>query len=102
MANICDNSFYAQSSSEANLDAIEKFFDAWEGLGYDVDEKYRRDDELEYYFESKWVFPESDMDKLFNSIPDKNDIFMRCLSVDYGERYHALWFCEDENGWYEE
>jgi hypothetical protein len=101
MANICDNSFYAQSSSEANLDAIERFFN--ERKEFNARKKYnRKDGQLEYYFESKWVFPKSSMDELFNSIPDKIHIFMRCLSVEHGNNYLALWFCEDKNGWHEE
>ena len=40
------------------------------------------------------------MNELFNSIPNKEDIYMRCLSVEYGCLYHALWTC-DEHGWRE-
>ena len=40
------------------------------------------------------------MRKLYESIPNKEDIYMRCLSVEYGCMYHALWEC-DENGWRE-
>lgn len=40
------------------------------------------------------------MNDLYNGLPNKNDIFMRCLSVEYGNLYHALWVC-NSNGWHE-
>lgn len=38
--------------------------------------------------------------ELYDKIPDKEDIYMRCLSVEYGCLYHVLWVC-DNNGWKE-
>lgn len=97
MSNICDNTFYAESQNRENLDTILKFFDKHfptYALGDDSEET------IELYFESKWSFPESLMNDLYNLIPDKSDIYMRCLSVEYGCMYHALWYC-DEDGWHE-
>ena len=39
------------------------------------------------------------MNRLYEGIPNKEDIYMRCLSVEYGCLYHALWICENEEGW---
>lgn len=93
MSNICDNTLYAESSNRGNIDTIIDFFDAWpyaeiEDSGESID----------VYFGSKWTFPESDMNKLFELIPDKSNIYMRCLSVEYGTLYHELWLC-DKDGW---
>ena len=51
-------------------------------------------------FEPKWTFPETKMNKLYKKLPNKDDIDMRCLSVEYGCLYHALWVC-DKDGWRE-
>lgn len=93
MANLCDNTFYAYTEDSANIEVIRNFFDKWPGSDYEED-----DGQIDVYFSSKWDFPEKEMNDLFNSIPNKNDIYMRCLSVEYGMMYHALWEC-DEDGW---
>lgn len=95
MANICSNSFYANSEDLKNIQAIKEFFDSWGDADVDYD-----DDSVDVYFESRWVFPEEEMKKLFDSLPNKDDIYMRCLSVEYGCMYHALWECDME-GWHE-
>ena len=40
------------------------------------------------------------MNDLYNKITDKKELWMRCLSVEYGNMYHALYGC-DEDGWKE-
>lgn len=94
MANICDNTFYAYSEDPKNINAIEEFFGDWEGSSVEDDQE----NSLDIYFDSKWDFPEEEMNKLYESIPNKEDIYMRCLSVEYGCMYHALWEC-DKDGW---
>lgn len=97
MANICENTFYAESRNPENLKAIEKWFNEnWSDADMDVESDF-----MDVYFNSKWVFPETEMDELFEIIPDKKNIYMRCLSVEYGNLYHALWVCDDETGWSE-
>lgn len=97
MANICENTLYACGDPE-NIKAIEKFFD--ENYKNIVDFGYLENDSTEIYFDSIWIFPEEEMVKLYQSLPRKDDIYMRCLSVEYGCLYHALWVC-DEEGWKE-
>lgn len=97
MANICDNTFYVTSQDKNNIDYIEKFLQE----EFDYIDIYKDSDFLEAYFESRWVFPENIMKDMFEGIPNKNDVFMRCLSVEYGDLYHALWICENEEGWVE-
>ena len=95
MANICNNDFYATSENPENIKTIEKFFS--EVPYADVDSF---DNDITVYFESRWDFPEESMQELYDKIPDKEDIYMRCLSVEYGCLYHALWVC-DKDGWRE-
>ena len=96
MANICTNTMYVESKTRENLDAVITFFNS--NLKY---YDYEDDgDSLYISFDSRWVFPEELMEELFEAIPNKSDIYMRCLSVEYGCMYHALWYC-DENGWHE-
>lgn len=97
MANICDNTFYATSVDENNIKYIKNFLQE----EFDYIDIYEDSDFIEAYFESRWVFPENIMKDMFEGIPNKNDIFMRCLSVEYGDLYHALWVCENEEGWIE-
>lgn len=94
MANICENHMRIYGS-EKNLEYIDKFFDNWA----DVD--WYDDESMEIIFESRWDFPEEQMKDLYNNLPDKeDDIYITCLSVEYGNLYHALWVC-DKEGWRE-
>lgn len=94
MSNICDNTFYAYTEDNANMQVLKDFFN---NLAANCEIS---DDRIDVYFTSKWIFPKDEMDKLFESIPNKEDIHMRCLSVEYGCLYHALWVC-DKDGWKE-
>lgn len=96
MANICDNTLFVSSKCRENLDTVIAFLDR-EVEYYDYDDN---DDCLNIFFDSKWVFPEELMNELFEAIPNKSDIYMTCLSVEYGCMYHALWYC-DKSGWHE-
>ena len=96
MANICTNTMYVESETRENLDSVITFFN--NNLKY-----YDYEDDgnsLDISFDSRWVFPEELMEELFEAIPNKSDIYMRCLSIEYGCMYHALWYC-DEDGWHE-
>ena len=92
MANICNNTLAAFSTDQRNLNAIEEYF-----RNYDFCDIDRKEESIEVNFESKWTFPESDMEDLYHSIPNKEDIYIRCLSVEYGNLYHALWICDEDN-----
>ena len=95
MSNICDNTLYVNSKDSKNLETVENFFKNWHNADLERD-----NNTIDCYFESRWTFPEAEMNKLYNEIPNKDDIYMRCLSVEYGNLYHALWIC-DKNGWKE-
>lgn len=95
MANICNNEFYASSENSENIkiisDYISKNFNCY------LEEN---DGSIEGWFESRWDFPYNSMVEMFNLLPDKNNIYMRCLSVEYGCDYVDYWKCTDETGWY--
>lgn len=98
MANICQNEMFVGSIKNVNnieyvLEFLCKHFRPYESY-------YLTDKSINVKFKSKWTFPEELMNQLYDSLPDKSDIFMKCLSVEYGMRYHALWEC-NENGWIE-
>lgn len=95
MANICDNTLYAYSEDRQNINTTINFFHNWPYASIEDS-----DTNVDVYFESRWVFPEEEMNKLYESLPNKEDIYMRCLSYEFGNLYHALWVC-DENGWRE-
>lgn len=87
---------FVESENRKNIDTVIAFFD-------EVFPLFNFDDFgncLDIHFESKWTFPEKEMQELYEAIPDKSDIYMRCLSVEYGCMYHALWYCE-KDGWHE-
>jgi len=96
MANVCENNFYAYSENKENIKVVKEFFQNWH---YDGEAVIEGDDEtLQVFFSSPWTFPEDDMNKLHDSIPDKDDIYMRCLSHEFGGLYHDL-LLDDGEGW---
>lgn len=95
MANICDNTFYAYSDDPQNIKVIKDFFENQHRAYLE-----ECDSNIDCYFESRGTFPEAEMNELYEKLPNKDDINMRCLSVEYGCLYHALWVC-DKDGWRE-
>lgn len=96
MANICNNQMYICSEDKNNMKKVIDFFNNWPHASIEDS-----DTSVDVLFDSRWVFPEEEMEKLYESLPNKEDIYMRCLSYEFGNLYHALWIC-DENGWREE
>ena len=91
MANLCDNTLVAYSENEDNLKYIANFFKNALSIT-------RGDNQLEIAFDSKWCFPNDEMDTLYLTLPDKTDINMTCLSTEWGNLYTEFHTC-DENGW---
>lgn len=92
MANLCDNSLYAHSCDPQNLKYINDYF-----RNNFKDACIEEDDEFtEIYFSSRWTFPLEEMDKMVKDLPNKDDIYIRCLSVEYGCLYHELMVYEGE------
>lgn len=96
MANICDNTLYAYSEDKNNIEYISNYFKTNYPNESNIEEG---EDMLDIYFESNWVFPKEDMNNMIKDLPNKDDIYIRCLSVEYGCLYHELWVYEGEE-WY--
>ena len=94
MANICENELRVYSEDEANLVHMNNLCFYY----FDVISTYEDANELHIVFESKWDFPESTMEEIFKGIPNKEDINMVCLSVEWGNYYSAFHVCNSK-GW---
>lgn len=93
MANVCQNNMFVQSEDSRNLDHIEKFMRSW---AY-VEIESTDDEILEIYFDSRWDFPIDEMNKMVEDLPNKDDIYIRVLSVEYGEYYCAFHVYDGES-----
>ena len=94
MANICENTLRIFTGDEDNKKYIIKFMhDIFRCDLEEIDP-----DVLEGYFDSKWDFPDELMNELYEKIPNKDDIDMTCLSVEWGCFYCAFHTC-DVDGW---
>ncbi len=94
MANICENTLRVFTDDEDNKNYIVKFmFNTFQCDLEEVDSNM-----LEGYFDSKWDFPEELMRELYEGLPNKDDIDMTCLSVEWGCFYCAFHTC-DKDGW---
>ncbi len=93
MANICENELQIHVEDYDNLTVITKFF---KEIGADIDDV--GDNDIVVYFDSKWDFPEEQMNELYKSLPNKDDVDMTCLSVEWGNYYCAFHTCNSE-GW---
>jgi hypothetical protein len=77
-----------------NIEYIQTFFEK-NFIGCDIYDSC--DTSLNIRFDSCWVFPDELMEELLEGIPNKEDIYMRCMSIEYGCLYHELWICEGDN-----
>lgn len=94
MANICTNELRIYSEDPNNLKYVNDFCNDHFSISF----IYEDDAELHIDFESKWDFPESTMNKIFEGIPNKKDINMVCLSIEWDNYYSAFHVC-DSKGW---
>lgn len=89
MANLCDNTFYLFcENSEILTKIIDKINHLFENNLYGeicaCDANF-----IEGYFESKWSFPIYLFENFFDEF-ENEDIYMRCLSTEYGMGYVAM------------
>lgn len=90
MSNPCSNELQFYFETEENQKVFEDFFNEHFGC-VDMTENT-------VYFESRWSFPEEEMNELYLKLPNKEDINMICLSVEWGCLYCEFITC-DEDGW---
>ena len=86
MANICENKMYVCSSDPANV----KHLRDWCKENLDGSLELIDDECFEYYFDSKWDFPEEEMIEMVDELPNKDDIYIRVLSVEEADCYCAF------------
>ena len=96
MANPATNMFYVSGSKENIEFVLSKISEYFSNIFI----IHQDDDYTELEFDSDWNFPEEEMSEIFEDLPDKEDIYMRCLSYEFGTLYHSLWVC-DKDGWHE-
>lgn len=94
MANTCENTMHFYTTSKENIEYTKEWFN--KNLPHsDVEAD---NDCIDVYFDSKWTFPEELMDTFYQYIPNKDDIDIVVLSVEWGCYYCAFHTC-DEDGW---
>ena len=85
MANMCTNILYCRTEHESDLKKVEEFleenFDAYQELN---------EENLEAEFESRWDYPETLMNKLWDSLEHKERIYIRILSHCLEDEYACL------------
>jgi hypothetical protein len=94
MANVCENSMYVSSEDVRNLEHIRSYMGNW---AYAQIENID-DETFEVYFDSKWDFPFVEMNEMVENLPNKDDIYIRVLSIEYGE-YYCAFHVYDGDSW---
>ena len=86
MANICENKMYVYSQDSTNI----KHLREWCKENLDGSLELIDDECFEYYFDSRWDFPEQEMIEMVDELPNKDDIYIRILSVEEAGCYCAF------------
>lgn len=96
MANICENKFYIGSENQETIKYVSEKLKVIFTEQLDGEIVWEDDTFIEGYFDSRWVFPDTIFEKLFEDIDD-DTLYMRCLSEEYGCGYVALnIYCNNE------
>lgn len=93
MANICNNDFYLASNDSANIEYAEEWF---ENSDLEFYIETIDNDCIEGTFSSRWTFPDELMQEFVGGIPNKEDIYIRVMSIEYGCHYHEMMIYEGE------
>jgi hypothetical protein len=92
MANMCENKMYVESNDVSNIEYIIPYMKKKFRASIEVIDDFT----FECYFESKWNFPERIMEEFVEGIPNKDDIYIRVLSVEECNYYCAFHVYEGE------
>ena len=82
MANYATNIFHASTENEQDLDKIEAFLD--ENFNGYVE---RNDDTINAEFDSRWEYPEKEIDELVANLEVKDKIYIRILTYELKDEY---------------
>lgn len=85
MANMCTNILYCRTEHESDLKKVEDFLEE----NFDVYQELNEEN-LEAEFESRWDYPETLMNKLWDSLEHKESIYIRILSHCLEDEYACL------------
>ncbi len=87
MANVCTNRLFLSTKNKGLCDKLaESIIDSF----YCCDLQPLYDDEVfscEMVFDSRWTFPNKEMEELTNELPEGNDLYIRVLSYEFGCEY---------------
>lgn len=98
MANICTNTFYIGCKSEKTNEAIINKLKNLFNTKLDGEITHTDSSFIEGWFASKWDFPMYIFEDFFNEF---DDVYVRCLSEEYGNSYVAMNIYENGN-WLDE
>jgi hypothetical protein len=86
MANICTNRLYLFTKDKDLRDrlmhSIRQIFRC-DSVMYDNGEIF----DCEIEFDSRWIFPQKEMEELTKDLPKENDLYIRVLSYEFGCEY---------------
>lgn len=82
MANYATNIFHATTANKQDLDKIEAFLD--ETFNGYIE---RNDDIINAEFDSRWEYPEKEINKLVESLEAKSEIYIRILTYELENEY---------------
>lgn len=60
---------------------------------YDIEQV--DDNSYDIVLDSKWTFPKELFEELTEGLPSKDDVYIRSMSYELGDRYHELQIFED-------
>lgn len=88
----CENILKVNSDSKENIEYVKNYFvNEWDCTVDIYDGDY-----LELSFISKSAFPEEELNKFLEGLPDKENISMTCLSVNWNWYYSAFYTFDGE------
>ena len=92
MANICENTLYACSETAEDIELLSKFIEdnfscSTVEVNYHSYSDGTQEAYLDAYFDSRWDFPQYKLEEITNKFKDKDAMYIRCLSVEYGNDY---------------
>jgi len=86
MANICTNMLYLSTKDSRLRDTL---MEAIDQSFYCTDVQFTDSNvfDCEIEFNSRWTFPQKEMEALTKELPEDNDLYIRVLSYEFGCEY---------------
>lgn len=83
MANYATNLFYLSTKNENDLDRVERFLND----NFQCCDLIREQGWIEAQFDSRWVYPEKEMDQLLSSLEQLSELYIRVLTHELCNEY---------------